>query len=46
MADDFVKAKRITGQYYFQRVLPKAQSLAAQLNSGAATMMDLDADLF
>ena len=25
--DDFVKAKRITGQYYFQRVLPKAQSL-------------------
>lgn len=44
--DDFVKAKRITGQYYFLRVLPKAQSLAAQLNSGAATMMDLDADLF
>ena len=44
--DDFAKAKRITGQYYFQRVLPKADALFAQLKSGAATMMELDADLF
>ncbi|KGD64520.1 acyl-CoA dehydrogenase [Alcanivorax nanhaiticus] len=44
--DDFAKAKRITGQYYFQRFLPKAQALLAQLKGGAATLMELDADLF
>ena len=44
--DDFVKAKRITGKYYFQRILPKAEGLFAQLKTGADTMMSLDEDLF
>ncbi len=44
--DDFAKAKRITGQYYFQRFLPKAEALLAQLKGGAATMMSLDDELF
>lgn len=44
--DDFAKAKRVTGKYYVQRLLPKAEALFAQLKGGAATMMELDADLF
>lgn len=44
--DDFVKAKRITGRYYFQRQLPKIQALVAQIQSGADTMMSLDEALF
>ncbi|MEE3320255.1 MAG: acyl-CoA dehydrogenase C-terminal domain-containing protein [Pseudomonadota bacterium] len=44
--DDFAKAKRITGQYYFQRFLPKAEALLVQLKGGAATMMSLDDELF
>ena len=44
--DDFVKAKRITGKYYFERILPKAEGLFAQLKSGADTMMSLDDALF
>ncbi len=44
--DDFATAKRITGKYYFQRVLPKAESLFAQLKTGAEAMMSLDAELF
>ena len=44
--DDFAKAKRITGQYYFQRFLPKAEALLAQLKGGAATMMSLGDELF
>ena len=44
--DDFVKVKRITGKYYFQRIPPKAEGLFAQLKTGADTMMSLDEDLF
>ncbi len=44
--DDFAKAKRVTCQYYFQRVLPKAHALFAQIKSGADTMMGLDGELF
>jgi hypothetical protein len=44
--DDFAKAKRITCQYYFQRILPKANALFAQIKSGADTMMGLDGELF
>lgn len=44
--DDFAKAKRITCQYYFQRILPKAHALYAQIKSGADTMMGLDGELF
>ena len=44
--DDFAKAKLITGQYYFQRFMPKADALFAQLKAGADVMMGLDQDLF
>jgi Rrf2 family protein len=42
----FFDAKLATGRFYFQRLLPRAQSLVAQIGSGSDVMMSVDADLF
>ncbi len=34
-------AKLITGRFYFERLLPKAQALATQIRAGSDTMMSL-----
>ncbi|MFZ5724541.1 MAG: acyl-CoA dehydrogenase C-terminal domain-containing protein [Pseudomonadota bacterium] len=44
--DAFYAAKLATGRFYFQRLLPKADALAAQLRSGSTTLMAPDAGLF
>ena len=36
---DFYRAKQLTGAYYFERLLPRAQSLKAQLEAGCASIM-------
>lgn len=42
----FYSAKIKVANYFFARVLPKAAALAAQVNAGAETLMDLDEELF
>ena len=39
-------AKLITGRFYFERLLPKAKSLAEQMGAGSDTMMSLPVDAF
>jgi alkylation response protein AidB-like acyl-CoA dehydrogenase len=39
-------AKLVTGRFYFERLLPKARSLAEQMRAGSNTMMALAADAF
>ena len=39
-------AKLITGRFYFERLLPKAKSLAEQMRAGSDTMMSLPVDAF
>ena len=39
-------AKLITGRFYFERLLPKANALAEQMRSGSDTMMSLPVDAF
>lgn len=40
------KAKLITGRFYFERLLPRANALAEQLRAGSDNIMALDADAF
>lgn len=44
--DSFGANKQVVGRYFFERLLPRAQSLLAQMKAGSATMMELDADQF
>ena len=44
--EDFYNAKIITARFFFQRMLPKSQGYLATMNSGAANLMDLDAQHF
>jgi len=44
--EDFYKAKITTAQFYFQRLLPKTRGHVATMNSGAANLMELDAEHF
>ena len=39
-------AKLVTGRFYFERLLPKAQALAIQMRAGSGTMMSLAAEAF
>jgi len=43
---DLCSAKRLTGRYYFQRLLPEIQSLAAGIESGASTLVEMDDEWF
>lgn len=43
---DFYKAKIQTGQFYFDRILPRAAGHAACLKQGANSMMAIDAEHF
>lgn len=42
----FYSAKVKVANFFYARVLPKAASLAAQVNAGAETLMDLEEELF
>ncbi len=44
--DPFYKAKLATARFYFARLLPETASLIRQARSGAACLLDLEADLF
>ena len=44
--DDLGRSKQLVGQFYFERLLPRAHALAAQLRAGSETMMALEAELF
>jgi hypothetical protein len=43
---DFYKAKIVTAQFYFGRLLPRAEAHAAAARAGAAGLMALTADQF
>ena len=40
----FLSAKLFTARFYFERLLPRTQSLAVTMTSGADNLMDLDVD--
>ena len=42
----FYAATVKVANFFYARVLPKAASLAAQVNAGAETLMDLEEELF
>ena len=44
--EDFYKAKITTARFFFQRMLPKTRGYVATMNTGAANLMDLDAEHF
>ncbi len=44
--DDFARGKRITGRFFYERLLPRGESLLAQIRAGSATTMELDAEAF
>ena len=44
--EDFYKAKISTARFFFQRMLPKTRGYVATMNTGAANLMDLDAEHF
>jgi len=44
--DNFYKAKLATARFYFARLLPETAMLIRQARSGAANLLDLDAELF
>ncbi|SDZ76530.1 acyl-CoA dehydrogenase C-terminal domain-containing protein [Microbulbifer marinus] len=43
---DFYRAKLATARFYFDRILPRTASHATAMLSGAANLMDLDAEHF
>ncbi|WP_020411563.1 acyl-CoA dehydrogenase C-terminal domain-containing protein [Microbulbifer variabilis] len=45
-ADSFYKGQVKTARFYFARLLPRTQALAASVNAGSATLMDLEDELF
>jgi butyryl-CoA dehydrogenase len=44
--DGFYKAKLATARFYFARLLPETATLIRQARSGAANLLDLEAELF
>ena len=44
--DDFYKSKLATARFYFARLLPETAMLIRQARSGAANLLDLEAELF
>ena len=44
--DSFYKAKLATARFYFARLLPETAMLIRQARSGAANLLDLEAELF
>lgn len=44
--DTFYKAKLATARFYFARLLPETAMLIRQARSGAANLLDLEAELF
>jgi butyryl-CoA dehydrogenase len=44
--DGFYKAKLATARFYFARLLPETAMLIRQARSGAANLLDLEAELF
>jgi hypothetical protein len=44
--DSFYKAKLATARFYFARLLPETETLIRQARSGAANLLDLEAELF
>ena len=44
--DPFYKAKLATARFYFARLLPETAMLILQARSGAANLLDLEAELF
>jgi len=42
----FLEAKRVTARYYFDRIMPESAAHLARIQSGADSMMALDADAF
>ena len=44
--DNFYKAKLATTRFYFARLLPETAMLIRQARSGAANLLDLEAELF
>jgi len=45
-ADPFYQAKIVTARFYFAKLLPEVHGLIASIKSGAAPLMDLDAEHF
>ncbi len=43
---DFYRAKLITAEFYFQRLLPRTESLKKTMLSGAANLMQMPEELF
>jgi len=43
---DFYRAKLSTGDFYFEKLLPRTRSLVATMDAGADSLMALDADHF
>jgi hypothetical protein len=44
--DGFYRAKRATARFYMMRILPETVSLHAAATAGAASIMDMEPDLF
>jgi len=44
--DGFYRAKLATARFYYARLLPETAALIRQARSGAATLLDLEAELF
>jgi Acetyl-CoA dehydrogenase C-terminal like len=44
--DGFYKAKLATARFYYARLLPETAMLIRQARSGAANLLDLEAELF
>ena len=43
---DFYKTKLVTAQFYFQRILPRADAHAKAASAGATSVMNLEEDSF
>ncbi|MEO7478592.1 MAG: acyl-CoA dehydrogenase C-terminal domain-containing protein [Lysobacteraceae bacterium] len=44
--DPFYKAKLMTARFYFAKLYPEAKAMIDQARTGAAPLMEMDADLF
>jgi hypothetical protein len=42
----FYQAKLHTARFYFERILPRTQTLATTMQSGASNLMDIDDQYF
>jgi hypothetical protein len=45
-ADAFYVGKVRTGDFFFERMLPRTRTLAATIRAGAGSLMDIPADAF